>query len=425
MNKYLRAGAAGLVLTAMLGTAGCAQKDNGEFKAKLDTEENVSLSVCGFFGNFEALDQVINDFNQIYPDVEFSYEQVGGDNYGEYLAANPKVDILMTSEESLDKSENGLEDLCADLSKEDISLDDIEEDMLTRGTRDGKLLSIPMGQNMYGLVVNKSLLEKEGLSVPDNYEEFIKTLTVLKDKGYTPIQGPVDKIYAELTYNMAFDMILDDEDLYNDLTEGKESAAEKLAPVYDRLKELMDFTDHTVNETYPKDNYDEAILKFFEGDVPFWVCNTEKVSGMKKRESKSEAFQAEPFDYTYIFAPLGDDGVYAYREAWVGFAANKNSDNYDYVIEFLRFLATKDEINQMGEIKGVPSVAVDKNDVAVYQNVLNPKKIELNCVNEGKITSAMIEDWYTCTNKYVAGDFATEKEAMEYFVGLCSGQITE
>ena len=52
-------------------------------------------------------------------------------------------------------------------------------------------------------------------------------------------------------------------------------------------------------------------MKFFEGDVPFWVCDTEKVSGMKKRESKSEAFSANPFEYEFTFAPMGDNGIYS------------------------------------------------------------------------------------------------------------------
>ena len=43
--------------------------------------------------------------------------------------------------------------------------------------------------------------------------------------------------------------------------------------VFDRLKELTDkgYIDVSVNADYPSDNYDGAILKFFEGDVPFWV----------------------------------------------------------------------------------------------------------------------------------------------------------
>ncbi len=52
-------------------------------------------------------------------------------------------------------------------------------------------------------------------------------------------------------------------------------------------------------------------MKFFEGDVPFWVCDTEKVSGMKKRESKSEVFSANPFEYEFTFAPMGDNGIYS------------------------------------------------------------------------------------------------------------------
>lgn len=52
-------------------------------------------------------------------------------------------------------------------------------------------------------------------------------------------------------------------------------------------------------------------MKFFGGNVPFWVCDTEKVSSMKKRESKSEAFSANPFEYEFTFAPMSDNGVYS------------------------------------------------------------------------------------------------------------------
>ena len=177
--------------------------------------------------------------------------------------------------------------------------------------------------------------------------------------------------------------------------------------------------DAAVNETYPEDNYDQAILHFFEGDVPFWVCNTEKVSGMKKRETKSEAFQENPFAYTYIYAPMGEKGGYAFREPWFGFSVNKNSENYEYAVEFIRFFAQKDEINKMADIKGIPSVAVEKNVDYIYQNALEAKDVQAECVNEGKITWAMVKDWYTCTGKFASGKFATGTEALEAFVEMC------
>ena len=87
------------------------------------------------------------------------------------------------------------------------------------------------------------------------------------------------------------------------LEAGDNGAVEKLGSIFDVLDLFKEkgYFDLELNDTYPGDNYDGAIMKFFEGAVPFWVCNTEKVSGMKKRESKSESFKAAPFEYTYIF----------------------------------------------------------------------------------------------------------------------------
>lgn len=418
------AAAAGMTLAAMVMMTGCSKKSGNVFSPRLDTQSKIVLNSAGFFGNFEALDMVTDDFNKYYPNVEFSYDQISVENYSSYLEANPGVDILMTSEEVFEKYGDLLENTCADLAmvKNDIYLSDIEQDMLLAGYHDGKLQSIPMGQNLYGLVVNETLLKNEGLSVPTDYKEFIDVLAALKEKGYIPIQGAYSKLYAELTENMLYDILLSDKDLYADLLSGKESAVDKLLPVLDKLDYVIDngFTDMEVNQSYPADNYDQAILTFFEGKVPFWVCNTEKVSGMKKRESKSEAFQANPFDYTYIYAPLGDNGAYVYREPWFGFSVNKNSDNYDYALEFIRFLATKDEINKIADVKGVPSVAVKKNDIEVYQDILNTKNVELECVNDGRITSAIVTNWYSCVNKYVSGNIATARDALSEFVAMCS-----
>lgn len=422
----MAAGMMMLLCVASLSMTGCGQKQEEKqaenvFEPQLDTEASVVLHTSGFFGNFEALDQVIADFNEYYPNVEFAYEQNGIDNFSEYIAANPNIDLMMTSEEIFEKLGDQVNPMCADLEKEDINLSDIDEKMLSRGYHDGKLSTIPIGQNTSGLVVNVSLLEKEGLEVPNNYEEFTSVLKALKEKGYTPIQGPNSKVYSELTQNMLYDTILNDKSLCKDLLAGKESSAKKLLPVYDRLNDMIaqGFIDPAVNEKYPDDNYDQAILNFFEGDVPFWVCNTEKVSGMKKRESKSEAFQKNPFTYTYIYAPLGDKGVYAYEEPWFGFSVNKKAENYDYAVEFMRFLTTKDEMNTMANIKGIPSVAVENEDLDVYKNILNPEKVEMKGVNEGDITWKIVESWYSSVNNYVAGEYETDEEALEDFAEMC------
>ena len=431
--KRIRRAAAAALAGLMLLLSGCSQNSSSTaaaktegFVPKLDTEASVQLDILGYFGNFEALDQVMNDFNQYYPNVTYSYQQVGGASEEEYMDANPGVDIIMTSSEFLHGAESTLASRCMDLTAAGVDLSAIDPAMLKDSCIDGKQLSIPIGQNIYGLVVNTTLLEKEGLSVPQNKEEFLNALKVLKEKGYTPIQGPSSKVYAELTSGIVYSALCQDQSLQKALRAGDEAAAQAaLQPAMELLDTVLaqGYTDPELNNQYPEDNYDQAILRFFEGDVPFWVCNTEKVSGMKKRESKSEAFQKEPFSYTFIYPPVGEDGQYIYREPWFGMAANVEAAHADYAAELLRFLATRDEIDKMAQVKGVPAVTAEGDVPAVYANVLDKEKLQESVINSGEVTPGMVSGWYACTNRYAKGEYASAQEAMQEFLDLCTAEL--
>ncbi len=425
MKKVIKR-ALSAVLTASMAVslAACSNSGSEEFKPRLDTDKSVALDSMVFFSNFEALDQVINDFNEYYPNVTVSYEQVGGSSLKDCIENNPYIDIFMVSAENLNPNEESkyVVEYCADLSKENIDFSVINEEMLKARTYDEKLVCIPMSQNNYGMVVNRTLLEKEGLSVPNNYSEFVSVLNSLKEKGYTPIQAPNKKIYAELIENMVLDLIGTDTELQNALKNGDESAVSKLTPAFSIVEDFIKngYIDSAVNESYPEDNYDEAILNFFEGNVPFWICNTEKVSGMKKRESKSEPFTANPFEYEFMYIPIGEKGAYVYTEPWYGFAANVGSDNYDYAVEFLRFLATDKEINQIADVKGVPSIAKDAEN-PIYSKIFNVPQTELSYVNDGLIETNMVSILYTVATEFgTTNEYTTAEDAARAFVQMCA-----
>ena len=82
------------------------------------------------------------------------------------------------------------------------------------------LLAVPMGLKMSGIVVNKTLLEKEGLPLPTNDSEFLDVCEKLKNAGYTPIQGPNDSVYGELAYNLAMTELGNDPALLEALNNG-------------------------------------------------------------------------------------------------------------------------------------------------------------------------------------------------------------
>lgn len=53
----------------------------------------------------------------------------------------------------------------------------------------GSVMSLPLSMTSYGIWVNMDILEKCGLSIPNNWEEFLYCCEVLKEKGYQPILG--------------------------------------------------------------------------------------------------------------------------------------------------------------------------------------------------------------------------------------------
>lgn len=179
------------------------------------------------------------------------------------------------------------------------------------------------------------------------------------------------------------------------------------------------YIDVSVNADYPSDNYDGAILKFFEGDVPFWVCDTEKVSGMKKRESKSETFRADPFEYEFLYAPMADDGVCEFVEPWFGFAVSQNSDDYEYALEFLRFLAQEDQLNTLASVKGVPSATKNSSN-ARYEGIQNAENVAARYVNDGTILNHVKNYFKQTASGLGNGDYATTEDAARDYVQRCA-----
>ena len=417
------ASVAALVVTGITGCgADNSQKTNTadetaqeEFKPSLDTDASVTLDIAGVMGNFEALDQVINDFNEYYPNVTVNYEQNDAQALTDYLKNNNYVDIFMTSDanvRSKDQENLYVYDNCLDLS-DDIDTSTIDPELIKVCTVDGKLVRIPLAKLMCGLAVNKTLLEKEGLEIPQNYEEFLSVCETLKSKGYTPLQSSKHHACSDLILPMAMVTLGTDEELKDLVKAGDSSYADSLVPVYEKLDEILQkgYISSEVNDTYPDDNYDGAIMNFLEGDVPFWVTTTESFSGIKKREAKSEAFSAEPFEYEFIDAPLGDEGVFDYEEAWYGFSVNKSSEEIDYAVEFMKFLSQAEELDKLAEIKGMPSATLNNQDDR-FVNALDPEKEEGRYVLNGELDAGVTGAICDSANQMGRGELQSVDEVI-------------
>ena len=186
------------VLTTV-GLAACAvpqqetKKEEG-FGPALDTSTAGHLCIAGGYDNFEALEVEFDRFNAYYPNVELKYTKI--DDYsnmiGTVLNGNDAPDIYVNYswmygreqyKDSIDHAEN-LADPALGLDLECIRSN------IVLNTDDGTFPMVPVFANTYGMLVNNSLFEKEGLSVPTTYEELVTVCDDFRKKGYeNPLMG--------------------------------------------------------------------------------------------------------------------------------------------------------------------------------------------------------------------------------------------
>ena len=400
MNNLKKMTGLFLSLVMLLSMSACTaenQEVNEEegFKPALDTSSSCNIRIAGGYDNFEALEVEFDHFNEYYPNVELEYTKVDDYNnmIGTVLNGNDAPDIYVNYswmygrdqyKASIDYAEN-LADPALGLD-----LDCIRSNIILN-TDDGSLPMVPVFSNTYGMLVNQSIFEKEGLSVPTTYDELVDVCNAFREKGYeNPIMGfskdETTSVFTLTTYPFFCSTVADDREAVEKLNSLDASAGEYIRPSLEKITQFMN--ENCVNLDACdeiEDNYDAVILRFFEGDIPMMTCSGDTVSGTKKRESRSEAFIAEPFTYAFVPVPMTNEGAVFLDMSNLQFSVNKNSSNLDMSNEFMRFLITSQELNEMAQNKGLMSPTKDLSFNSMYaafgnvpeSRILSPEEIGL------------------------------------------------
>ena len=389
-----------LAVSMLLGLTACGSVkqepavDEG-FKPSLDTSVNCQINVAGGYDNFEALEAEFDRFNEYYPNVELMYTKIDDYNnmIGTVLNGNDAPDIYVNYSwmYGRDQYQSSI-DHAEDLADPALGLDlDCIRSNIILNTDDGKLPMIPVFSNTYGMLVNISLFEKEGLNVPTTYQELVAVCDALRKKGYeSPMMGfskeETTSIFILSGYPFFCETVAHDAEAVKKLNALDPSAGEYMRPTLEKIEQFLN--DGCVDLeacAEIENNYDAVILRFFEGDVPMMTGSGDTVSGTGKRESRSEAFIANPFKYTFVPIPLSDDGANFLDMPNLQFSVNKDSQNPDMANEFMRFLITSAELNEMAQKKGLMSPTKDLSFNSMYaafgavpeEKILSPEEIGL------------------------------------------------
>lgn len=318
------------------------------------------IKIVGSYDNFEALEAEFTKFNELYPNVRLSYKKI--DDYENtiisVLEGNSKPNIFFSTTKMFeDEKYNSVVNHMEDLSDASLNLDlgCIRDGLINQNN--GKKLYLPVFSRTYGMLVNKSLFEKENIQIPSNWNELVNVCNSFKTKEYkSPMMGYSKDSSSCLMNPVAYPLFLAELNKNNEaLVKAKNfdaSAGEYMRSALNKVESLIDLGAVDLNECDKiADNYNKVILRFFEGDVPMMICTADTVSGTKKRESQSEAFINNPFEYSFYPIPLTDEGGYFIDSPSIKFSVNKDCDNLDMTNTFMKFLITNKELNAMASNK--------------------------------------------------------------------------
>jgi multiple sugar transport system substrate-binding protein len=238
---------------------------------------------------------------------------------------------------------------------------------------EGRVLLIPVFSRSYGMLVNKGLFEKEGLSIPSTWTELMAVCEAFRSKGYaSPMMGYSLKSSSCFMYTVAYPLfaatLAENQEALALANNLDPAAGEYMRPALEAVEQLVRngcIDLDACNEI--GDNYTKVILRFFEGDVPMMICAGDTVSGTRKREAQSEAFTSAPFKYAFAPIPLTAEGGYFLDSPSVEFSVNKDCDNLAMTNEFMRFLISKDELNEMASKKRLLTPTADMSFDPVYE----------------------------------------------------------
>ena len=362
----------------MLSAASSAWAEGEGFIPALDTSASITLLVAGHYDNFEAIEAEFALFRQYYPNVKLKYEKIDdyNNNIGKALRLGEEAPDIFFTYPSMVGQERFLRvfDAVEDLSDPALGLDlsGIRSHLLLR-SEDGKVFMVPIFCETYGMLVNEDIFEKENLQIPGTYEQLLQACEALKSAGYSsPMLGFNGSSSNHfLLYPLFFPYFLaqirENETAIADLNSLAPSAGEYMRGALELAADFMSrgYMDLEECNLLAKD-YDPVILRFFEGDVPMMLAKGGTVSGTEKRESRSEAFQAHPFRYSFHPVPSTGEGGYFMDMVSMGFSVNRYSEKVDMANEFIRFLVSTNALNRMAQAKRMVTPCKDTSLDKIY-----------------------------------------------------------
>ncbi|VTT86207.1 Maltose/maltodextrin ABC transporter, substrate binding periplasmic protein MalE [Halorubrum sp. DM2] len=242
-------------------------------------------------------------------------------------------------------------------------------DLLSWGSEDGDMYSVPHTMAGIPLWYNKNVLEDAGIdpstlqhSTDTTWDEFLDVCQTVQDAGYTPIQCGNRNRWTIGHWTSAFMIKSVGVDRYLNAAfglEGETLTSDDMVEGVSRLETLYD--EEYFNQSINSLNNNEAAALFFNDEAAFWHQGTwiqDQIS-----TQAPDGFGGIPDHIDYMWWPsfpdlyensanervsVVPDGTYAVSTQ----AQNRGNENFQNTMEFLKFFTSADSMQTWFDMTG-------------------------------------------------------------------------
>ncbi|MDR2477816.1 MAG: extracellular solute-binding protein [Treponema sp.] len=189
MKKTLIAGLAGiLVLTAGLVLGSCARKDGAGGA--------ITLTMGSWRADDVAqMNNLLAEYKKLKPNVDIQFRPTNPPDYNATLrlqlegGTGPDLMYARSYATGQDLFNTGYFGDCSDIPgvKENFTASNIAPWLMP----DGRAFAVPFAAVSHAVYYNKTSFQKEGLSIPQTWEDFLALCAGLTARGYTPLANGV------------------------------------------------------------------------------------------------------------------------------------------------------------------------------------------------------------------------------------------
>jgi raffinose/stachyose/melibiose transport system substrate-binding protein len=370
-----------LALMGGLVLGGCSSSGSSEDSGKSSSDKTVVKMMHlwpegSAKAQYTIVDDIIKTYEKEHPDIDIQTEILANEQYKE------KIKVLSASNELPDIGITWAAGYMKPFVEGNMftPLDDIvQEDKFVAGTLDAfsvdqKPYALPLELNIAPVYYNKEIFKKYDLEVPKTYDEFLKVVKTLADKGVTPITlGNKDRWTGSMWYMYLADRIGGPETLNKAINRTGSFEDPALVKAAEEISKLVDM-DAFVKGFNGLSN-DEAKGYFMNEQAAMYIMGTWELPNYTTSPDVDQKFKDKVGYFKFPTYEGGKGNIDSFVGGpGVALFVSEQSKVKDEAKEFVSYLVEEWGKRSVVEAGVIPATTVDTSgsDLAqMYIDILN------------------------------------------------------